>query len=339
MILKSYEINRNLKNLVKYNLFLLYGENEGLKKDIRENIKTEINKKETNIELLSLYENDIVENEENFYNSIFSGSLFSNRKIITISNGSDKIIKQIENIIDKFPNNVALIIFGNVLEKKSKLRILFEKNNSTLCVPCYLDNEKDLEYIAINEFKKNNISTSREIINLLIEKSNNDRINLKNEIEKIKSFTLNKKKLEISDLKNLINFSGEYKSDGLINECLCGNISQYKKILSELYTNTINYIFLLRIMNSKIQRLLSMKESQNEFVDLDSLLNTYKPPIFWKDKPIVKKQLRIWKAENLRKIIQEINETELTCKKNPQISKIIFFNFFNRLCREASNYS
>jgi len=339
VILKSYEINRNLKNLVKYNLFLLYGENEGLKKDIRENIKTEINKKETNIELLSLYENDIVENEENFYNSIFSGSLFSNRKIITISNGSDKIIKQIENIIDKFPNNVALIIFGNVLEKKSKLRILFEKNNSTLCVPCYLDNEKDLEYIAINEFKKNNISTSREIINLLIEKSNNDRINLKNEIEKIKSFTLNKKKLEISDLKNLINFSGEYKSDGLINECLCGNISQYKKILSELYTNTINYIFLLRIMNSKIQRLLSMKESQNEFVDLDSLLNTYKPPIFWKDKPIVKKQLRIWKAENLRKIIQEINETELTCKKNPQISKIIFFNFFNRLCREASNYS
>lgn len=339
MILKSYEINRNLKNLVKYNLFLLYGENEGLKKDIRENIKTEINKKETNIELLSLYENDIVENEENFYNSIFSGSLFSNRKIITISNGSDKIIKQIENIIDKFPNNVALIIFGNVLEKKSKLRILFEKNNSTLCVPCYLDNEKDLEYIAINEFKKNNISTSREIINLLIEKSNNDRINLKNEIEKIKSFTLNKKKLEISDLKNLINFSGEYKSDGLINECLCGNISQYKKILSELYTNTINHIFLLRIMNSKIQRLLSMKESQNEFVDLDSLLNTYKPPIFWKDKPIVKKQLRIWKAENLRKIIQEINETELTCKKNPQISKIIFFNFFNRLCREASNYS
>ena len=339
MILKSYEINRNIKNLVKYNLFLLYGENEGLKKDIRENIKTEINKKETNIELLSLYENDIVENEENFYNSIFSGSLFSNRKIITISNGSDKINKQIENIIDKFPNNVALIIFGNVLEKKSKLRILFEKNNSTLCVPCYLDNEKDLEYIAINEFKKNNISTSREIINLLIEKSNNDRINLKNEIEKIKSFTLNKKKLEISDLKNLINFSGEYKSDGLINECLCGNISQYKKILSELYTNTINYIFLLRIMNSKIQRLLSMKESQNEFVDLDSLLNTYKPPIFWKDKPIVKKQLRIWKAENLRKIIQEINETELTCKKNPQISKIIFFNFFNRLCREASNYS
>ena len=74
---------------------------------------------------------------------------------------------------------------------------------------------------------------------MLIEKSNNDRNNLKNEIEKIKSFALNKKKIEIDDIKSIINFSGEYKSDSLINECLCGNILQYKKIMSELYISTI----------------------------------------------------------------------------------------------------
>ena len=54
-----------------------------------------------------------------------------------------------------------------------------------------------------------------------------------------------------------------YKTDNLVNDCLCGNILQYKKNLSELYTNTINQIFLLRILNNKIQRLLSMKEKQN----------------------------------------------------------------------------
>ena len=60
-------------------------------------------------------------------------------------------------------------------------------NKKQLCIPCYLDNEKDLEIIAKKEFKKNNIVLSREAINLLIEKSNNDRSNLRNEIEKIKS--------------------------------------------------------------------------------------------------------------------------------------------------------
>ena len=48
-------------------------------------------------------------------------------------------------------------------------------------------------------------------------------------------------------IKSLINFSGNHKSENFINECLCGNISQYKKIISELYINTFNQILLLRI--------------------------------------------------------------------------------------------
>ena len=129
-------------------------------------------------------------------------------------------------------------------------------NKKTICIPCYLDSEKDLGIIAHSELRKNNISLSREAINLLIEKSNSDRNNLRNEIEKIKFYSLNKKKLELNEIKSLINFSGDYKSDILINECLCGNISQYKKIISELYVNTVSQILLLRILGNKVQRLL-----------------------------------------------------------------------------------
>ena len=339
MIIKSYEIQRNPSNFLKYNLFLLYGENNGLRKDIRESFKIAVNQHDANIELLSLYENDIINNEENFYNSIYSGSLFSNKKIITINNGTDKIINQIKDIVNKYPKNVFLIIFAGILEKKSKLRNFFETNIKTLCIPCYLDSDKDLEIIAKKELNKNNIVLSSESINLLIEKSNSDRGNLKNEIEKIISFASNKKNLEIDEIKSIINFSGEYKSDSLINECLCGNILQYKKILSELYINTINQISLLRILSNKIQRLLDMKELESGYNNLDSLLNKSKPPIFWKEKPLVKKQLTIWNVNDLKTIIHEISDTEILCKKNPQISNTIFFNFTTKLCKKANNYS
>ena len=289
MIIKSYEIQKKISNFLKYNLFLLYGENDGLKKDIRESIKIKIKQQDDNLEFFSLYENDIIDNEENFFNSIYSGSLFSRKKIITINNVTDKIIKQVKSITNKYPENVFLIFFSNILEKKSKLRNFFETNNKILCIPCYLDNDKDLEIIASTELKKNKIILSRESINLLIEKSNGDRNNLMNEIEKIKSFALNKKNLEIDNIKPIINFSGEYKSDSFINECLCGNISQYKKILLELYTNTVNQIFLLRVLSNKIQRLLSIKELESKYKNLDSLLNETKPPVFWKEKPLVKK--------------------------------------------------
>ncbi len=339
MLIKSYEVQKNSSNLNKYNFYLLYGENFGLKKDTRDIIKSAVKEKDDKIELLSIYESEIINNDENFLNFIYSGSLFSNKKIITIFEATDKIIKKVTNIYDEYPENVFLIFFSSILEKKSKLRNFFEKNKKAICIPCYLDSEKDLEIIAQSEFRKNKLSLSREAINLLIEKSNSDRANLKNEIEKIKAYGMNKKSLELSEIKSLINFSGDYKSDVLVNECLCGNITQYKKIISDLYINTVNQILLLRILSNKVQRLLSIKEQTSKSNNIDSLINIIKPPIFWKEKPLVKKQLSIWSLIDLKKIINGINSTELLCKKNPQISKIVFFDFFLKICVKANNFS
>ena len=339
MIFKSYEVQKTVSELLKNNLFLLYGENFGLKKDIKSAIKIAIEQKNESLEMLSVYEPEILSNEENFYNSFYSGSLFSNKKIITIFDATDKIMKKIDSIYESHAENVFLIILAGILEKKSKLRNFFETNKKTICIPCYLDSPKDLEIIAKSELRKNNISLSSEVINLLIEKSNCDRGNLKNEIEKIKAYLLNKKSIELREIKSLINFSGDYKSDILVNECLCGNILQYKKIISELYMNTVNQILLLRILSNKVQRLLNIKKQEEKSNNIEDIINTSKPPIFWKEKSIVKKQLSIWNLDDLKKIISEINNTEYLCKKNSQVSKAIFFNFFLKICVKANNFS
>ena len=129
MIIKSYEILKKPASFLKNNIFLLYGENEGLKKDIKKSI---IEKgQNTDIELLSFYEDDITNNQENFYNSIYASSLFAKTKIVTINNTTDKISKLIESVSEKFPDNITIIILADLLEKKSKLRNFFEKNKNT----------------------------------------------------------------------------------------------------------------------------------------------------------------------------------------------------------------
>ena len=339
MIAKSYEILKNTLSFSKYNLYLLYGENDGLKKDILESIKIIVIQKEKDTEIISLSESDALDNGEKFYNILFSGSLFSKNKIVIIKDTKGKIVNLIEEIKDKNIENITIIIFSNILDKKSALRNFFEKNSYTLTIPCYPDTEKDLEIIANNNFKKKNIIISRESINLLVEKSNYDRNNLRNEIEKIVSFCINKKKIDIDEIKSIINFSGEFKSDTLINECLCGNVRQYKKILSELYLTTLNQIFLFRILSKKIQRLLIIKESEPSGKGIESIMGSLKPPIFWKEKTIVKKQLSIWNLKSLKSIVYEMNSIELLCKKNPQLSKTIFFNFFSKICTKANSFS
>ena len=340
MIIKSYEIKKNKEFFYKNKFLLCYGENLGLKKDIKAFVSNEIKKKNNNeVDFISLYEDEIINNENLFFNSIYSSSLFSKKKIIIIHDASDKIFEKISEAYENCPEDTYIIFLSSILDKKSKLRNFFEKSEKSICIACYLDNQRDLETIAQIELKKNNIILSREIINLLIEKSNFDRNNLRNEIEKIKAYSITKSKIEVDEIKSLINFSGEYKSDVLVNECLSGNISEYKKIVSELYASSFNQIFLLRILSNKTHRLLKIKEQEDSSNSIDNLINNSKPPIFWKEKPVFKKQLSIWNLNDLKEIISSINDTELLCKKNPYISNSIFFNFFSEICKKANNFS
>ena len=84
---------------------------------MQEKIKFLVNKKDSKVEEINLIENEIIKNEENFYNLIFSGSLFSTNKIILVHDASDKITSIIKKIEDKFPSDIFLVLFSNVLEK------------------------------------------------------------------------------------------------------------------------------------------------------------------------------------------------------------------------------
>ena len=76
--------------------------------------------------------------------------------------------------------------------------------------------------------------------------------------------------------------------------------------------------------------------SLKNYNNIDTLINEIKPIIFWKEKPIVRKQLTVWKINDLKKMIYQINNIEISCKKNPHSSAPILFNFLTGLCKKAS---
>ena len=92
-------------------------------------------------------------------------------------------------------------------------------------------------------------------------------------------------------------------------------------------------IIILRTYLQRAKRLLNIYEKQNNNTDWDNLINNYKPPIFWKDKPIIKKQLENWSKSKIKDLINNINKTEIYFKKNSSISLLLVFN----LIYETSN--
>ncbi len=307
MIIKSFETSRI--NTSKNNIILMYGRNDGLKRQLTDKLNSNFD----NIEIYE--EKEILDNSNNFLENILNKSLFSEKQIFLIKRASDKIHKIIEEIHLKEISD-TIIIHSDNLEKKSKLRSYFEKDKKLICIPFYPDNEQTLSKLAFEFFKKRNIPISQSNINQIVTKSLGDRENLYNELLKIENFSTSGKKLTDNVIKKLINLSENHSISELIDNCLEKNKIKLIKILNEnIYSNEDCIIILRTLLNkSKKILILSMEYEKNKNIDLT--ISTAKPPIFWKEKETTKLQVQNWNPQKLRLLIYKINELELIMKKN-----------------------
>ena len=286
MIIKSFELNKiNVKNS---NFYLFYGENEGYKNEaIKKIFNINISKN-----IYRYEEEEILGNFESFFESIQSKSFFEKEKLIIISRVSDKIKNIIEEIIEKNIDDIKIVLNSEILEKKSKLRSLFEKNKNIICVPFYADNNQTLSKIINNFFREKKIIVSQEKINLLIDRCRGNRQNLRNELDKIDSFIKNKKNINIDQIMKLTNLAENYNVSELIDSYLAANFKKTINILNENNFSIEDCMLITRTLLIKSKRLYKLLLEINNNKSIEEVISSFKPPIFWKDKEIVKEQIK-----------------------------------------------
>ena len=308
MIIKSYETNKI--NFEKNKFVLFYGKNEGFKNEVTNNL---IKNKDN---IVKYEEKEILENVNDFIESILSKSLFESEKIIIIKRVTDKILKIIDEIDSKNFEDIKIIFNADNLEKKSKLRSLFEKDKKYICVPFYPDTDQTLSKLTYNFFQKKNILISPSNINLIVNKCNGDREILLNELNKIKYYSKNGKKITAESIAKLTNLIENHGTSELIDNCLAKNKKKIVDILNENNFNNEDCIFIIRSFLSKAKKILILSNEFQNNKNIDLTISSAKPPIFWKDKEITKQQIYKWTPENIKKLIYKLSEIELLIKKN-----------------------
>lgn len=321
MILKKFELNNFDFN--KFNIYLFYGKNDGLQEEFIK--KYFIEKFDRAISKYD--EQEILTNKEIIIEGVLNNSFFEEEKLIIITRSSDKIINFVKEISDRNLSGVKIIIKAGILEKKSKLRSYFEKDKNFVCLPFYEDDNSSLLQI-INQFlKENKIIISRESINLIINRSSGSRHNLKNELNKILSYSFTSKQIDIDVIKKLTNLSENYDVSELTDNYLEKNTKKVSKILNENNYSDEDCVLILRTLLNKSKRLLNIIERYESIRNIEDVISSTKPPIFWKEKETIKKQAISWKINDLKSKIYKINEIELLIKNNSKNSLNLVSDF------------
>ena len=321
MIKKYFDLKKI--NLSNFNLFLFYGKNDGLQNEVindtfTSNFKGSVNKYD---------ETEFINNYETLASELLTSSLFEKEKIIIISRTSDKILKFVDEILDKGIKEIKIIFKSSELEKRSKIRIFFEKRKDLIIVPFYEDNSSTLSSIVIKFLNEKNINMSRESMNLLVDRANGNRKILKTELDKILNYSFTKKKIDLRAVQKLTNLNENYGVNELADNYLEKNKKNIAKILKENIYSDEDCILILRTVLSKSKRLINIIKKYNETKNLDEVIANNKPPIFWKDKDSVKRQANSWKIKDLKEKIYQINEVETLIKNNSKNSLNLVSDF------------
>ena len=321
MIIKSFELDK--LNSYDFNLHLIYGNNEGIKEDIINNKYL----KDFSGEVLKYEEQELLNSKDEFISSLLTKSLFETNKLIIVSRCSDKLSNLLAEILENEITETKIIIKSSNLEKKSKLRNLFEKEKKAVCTPVYEDDSRSLNSVINIFLREQNFNLSQEIKNILIERSKGDRINLKNELIKLKNLSISKNKLSTEDVLKLSNLAENYSVFELSDNYLAKNSKKVSNILNENNYSSEDCILIIRTILNKSKRLLKIRTEIDNNSNIDQVISSFKPPIFWKEKDIIKKQAQSWSTNQVKEIIFKINDLEVLVKKNTSNSMLFVSNF------------
>ena len=321
MIIKSFELDK--LNSYDFNLHLIYGNNEGIKEDIINNKYL----KDFSGEVLKYEEQELLNSKDEFISSLLTKSLFETNKLIIVSRCSDKLSNLLAEILENEITETKIIIKSSNLEKKSKLRNLFEKEKKAVCTPVYEDDSRSLNSVINIFLREQNFNLSQEIKNILIERSKGDRINLKNELIKLKNLSISKNKLSTEDVLKLSNLAENFSVFELSDNYLAKNSKKVSNILNENNYSSEDCILIIRTILNKSKRLLKIRTQIDNNSNIDQVISSFKPPIFWKEKDIIKKQAQSWSTDQVKEIIFKINDLEALVKKNTSNSMLFVSNF------------
>jgi DNA polymerase III subunit delta len=232
------------------------------------------------------------------------------------------------------PPPAYLLITAGELSSSAKLRKHFEKEKTLASFACYLDDARTLGTLIRDYFKESNLRVEPEAMQYLTSRLGNDRGITLQELEKISLYLDPGATLTLEDVVTLTGDNTDLTLDALCHAVAGGQPADLARLLRRTFEENTQPIGVLRILHNHFQRLEHYQAQIGPRGDIDSFVE--KHIVFFKQRPLIKSQLRRWNRATLVRAQHALLECESLLKTGSVPDELTCESLLARLSRSAA---
>ncbi|OKL44604.1 DNA polymerase III subunit delta [Pseudovibrio exalbescens] len=244
-------------------------------------------------------------------------SMFGGRRTIWVKDGSSKnIVPAVETLLRNPDQPSFVVIEAGDLKKTAPLRKKIEGDKLAVALPCFPDTAKDVDRLIDEETKAAGLMISREARMALHALLGADRRASRGELQKLCLYAMEDQRIESHHVEEIIGDASAFAMDELIDAAALGQLKTLDQGLERFEAGGMDAGVIASQALRHFQQLHFCKLETQKRRSADDVVGSLRPPVFWKRKSKMVRQVEIWPVEQLERALIRLNETVKTARLN-----------------------
>lgn len=252
------------------------------------------------------------------HDELFALNMLGGPRLVRVQASSDGVGKLLDEIYDgkqaQLPEAYLLVVAGE-LTTRSLLRSVFETHPQLAAIACYKDEAPNVAAMVQQTLSHAQIRFNRDVVDYLAANMGSDRHVTRGELEKIVLFCGENGSLSLEDAASLVGNSADIGMDDLSEALADGQIRRSDTVMQKLLKEAVQPIQIIRALQRYFLRLhLLASQIAQDRISVTQAVANAKPKVFYKQVPVLERQLHSWKLPMLEKALTLLTAAERASK-------------------------
>ncbi|WP_242126852.1 DNA polymerase III subunit delta [Sphingobium sp. Sx8-8] len=269
-----------------------------------------------------------------------SFSMFGDKRWIRVNGMGEESLPALTALLEAEAAGNPVIATAGALKATSKLLKLVLDHKQTMAFASYQPDAREAEQIAVAIAREGGLRLSSDLGRRIADLTNGDRTLMAGEVEKLILYLDaapdRPREATGEALDALSADNPDSDAAPLVNAVLGGDLKGMNRELGRLAEAGTAMAAVLRPLLTRAMLLANIRADFDESGRLEGAVEAAGKAVFWKEKGVVTRQVRLWDATGIARVIQRLAQAERASRSGRGLGDLMVRHELLAIARQAA---